>query len=181
MPKARSAVIKVSVSELLGCLLGESYAPKEIIEENRLIHHRLGLDGDQEYSVVLGGLESYDGQKPMEDGFTLPQAFKPLCLVFRPDAVRDGMIYELKVLRRYSDRERLLLWGFLQLQLELYALGLERGKLLLYRLDDGVVEEMDVMANPLIAEEVLAFYHDMLAARRRLLARLLDESGIVKH
>jgi len=38
-----------------------------------------------------------------------------------------------------------------------------------------------VMANPLIAEEVLAFYHDMLAARRRLLARLLDESGIVKH
>ncbi len=77
------------------------------------------------------------------------------------------MIHELKVLRRYSEREKLLLWGFLQLQLELYALGLERGKLLLYRLDDGVVEEVDVEANPLIAEEVLAFYLDMLAARRR--------------
>jgi hypothetical protein len=181
MPRARSAVIKVSVSDLLEYLLGESYAPKEIIEENRLIHHRLGLDGGQEYSVVLGGLESYDSRKLVEDELILPQAFKPLCLVFRPDAVRDGVVYELKILRKYSDREKLLLWGFLQLQLELYALGLERGKLLLYRLDDGGIEEVDVEANPLIAEEVLEFYLDMLAARHRLLAKLLDESEIVKH
>jgi len=181
MPRTRSPVIKISVSELLGHLLGESYAPKEIAEENRLIHHKLGLTEDQEYSIVLGGLESYGDQKPMEDKPIPPQASKPLCLVFRPDAVRNGIVYELKVLRRYSDKEKLLLWGFLQIQLELYALGLERGKLLLYKLDDGVVEELDVEANPLIAEEVLAFYHDILAARSRLLERLLDESGIVKH
>jgi len=45
MPRAKSAVLKVSVSELLDAALGASYAPKEISEENRLIHHMLGLDG----------------------------------------------------------------------------------------------------------------------------------------
>jgi hypothetical protein len=175
MPRAKSAVLKVSVSELLDAALGASYAPKEISEENRLIHHMLGLDGGQEYSVVLGGLESFNDRKPVEDEPILPQAFKPLCLVFRPDAIRDGVVYELKVLRRYSDRNMLLLRGYLQLQLELYALGLERGKLLLYRVYDQELEEADVEINPIMAEEILAFYQDMLAARRRLIAKLLNE------
>ena len=180
MGKARREIVKVSISELLASILGESYAPREIVEENRLIHYRLGLDGEQEYSIILGGIENFNSQKSIDIKPLSPIASKPLCLVFKPDAVRDGVVYELKVLRRFSDRDRLMVYGFLQLQLELYALGLTHGKLLFYKVDGGVLEEMDVAVNPSIAEEVLAFHLGMLEARGKLLAKLLDESRVVK-
>jgi len=180
MGKTRTPILRVSITELLASILGESYAPREIVEENRLIHHRLGLDEAQEYSIVLGGLEGYDGWRQIDGKPLLPQAFKPICLTFKPDAVRDNMVYELKVLRRYSDRDRLILHGFLQLQLELYALGLDHGKLIVYKLDSGEVEEIDVDVDPSIALEIIALYLDMLTARRRLIERLINESKIVK-
>jgi len=175
MGKARTPILRVSISELLASILGESYAPREIVEENRLIHHRLGLDGDVEYSIIIGGIDSFYTQKSMDEKSCSSMADKPLCLMFKPDAVRGDAVYELKVVRRFSDVGRLIVYGFLQLQLELYALGLEHGKLLLYKYNDGSVEEIDVGLNQFIVEEVLAFYLGMLEARGKLLAKLLNE------
>jgi hypothetical protein len=180
MRKAREHIVKVSVSDLLALILGESHAPREILEENRLIHHRLGLDGEDEYSVVLGGIESFNGQESMSLRPHTMLADKPLCLVFKPDAVRSDAVYELKILRRYSDRDKLLVHGFLQLQLELYALGKERGWLLLYRYSDGEIEEIEVRLDPSIVEEVIALYLGMLEARARLSAKLIDECRCLK-
>lgn len=158
MHQARKSILKVSVSEILAQLLGESYAPREILEENRLIHHRIGLDGDHEYSIVIGGIEDFINRKSnliKPDSLMLDT---PICLVFKPDAVRDGVVYELKILRRFSDREKLMLHGYLQLQLELYALGLDRGKLLIYRYDDGKIEEYNVELNIGLAEKIIAWW-----------------------
>jgi hypothetical protein len=174
MPRARTEAIRVSVSELLSLLLGESYAPREILEENRLIHHRLGLDGDEEYNVVLGPLDALDRHKSEPISAQNVMASRPLIITCRPDLVLGETIYELKVLRRYSDRERLIIAGLLQLQLELYALGFERGKLLIYRHHDGELEEIDVRRDDAIALEALAIYLKLLEARSRLFSKLSE-------
>ena len=155
--KSGRRLLKVSVSELLGCLLGESYAPREVLEENRVIHARLGLDGDEEYCMVLGDL----------------------ALVFKPDAVRDGIVYELKVQRLKSDREKLLLHAWCQLQLEMHALGLEKGKIMVYHFDDGGLEEMDVGYDWEVANVLLNFWRSVLETRSKassLLKKLLAQS-----
>jgi len=174
MTRTRTEAIRVSVSELLTLLLGESYAPREILEENRLIHHRLGLEGDEEYNLVLGPLDVLNSQEP---GSGSPGSFavaKPVIITCRPDLVLNGEVYELKVLRRYSDRARVLTHGLLQLQLELHALGLERGKLLIYRHHDGEIEELEVRRDDSIALEALRAYLSLLEARSRLLSKLSE-------
>ena len=174
MPRPRTEVIRVSVSELLTLLLGESYAPREILEENRLIHHRLGLEGDEEYNLVLGPLDAMGRQGSDPSGARVVFASRPVVLTCRPDLVLNGEVYELKVLRRYSDRARVLTHGLLQLQLELYALGLERGKLLIYRHHDGEIEELEVRREDSIALEALRTYLSVLEARSRLLSKLSE-------
>ncbi len=181
MHRARATIEKISVSELTTLLLGEPYAPKEILEENRLIHHRLGFTGDEEYSIVVGGIECLIGQKSMNLKHSASMLDRPLLLVFRPDAVRDGVVYELKVLRRYSNRESLMLQGYLQLQLELYALGFEHGRLLVYRLDDGRVEEYDVVLDHGLVEEVLNIYLMFEDGRARLSRLLRDRCKALRH
>ncbi len=172
MARRRTEVIRVSVSELLTLLLGESYAPREILEENRLIHHRLGLEGEEEYNIVLGPLDAVGlrESEPKGEGPVFVQ--RPIVITCRPDLVLGDEVYELKVLRRYSDRIRVLTHGLLQLQLELYALGLERGKLLIYRHHDGGIEELEVRREDSIALEALRTYLSVLESRSRLLSKL---------
>jgi len=174
LPRTRTEAIRVSVSELLSLLLGESYAPREILEENRLIHHRLGLEGTEEHNVVLGPLDALDSHKSELISAQNLTASTPIVITCRPDLVLGDTIYELKVLRRYSDRERLIITGLLQLQLELYALGFERGKLLIYRHHDGELEEIDVRREDSIALEALRIYLQILEARSRLLSKLSE-------
>ena len=150
--------LRVSVSEIVASLLGESYAPREVLEENRLIHHRLGFDASEEFSIMIGGLEAYGPESPNSLRSRGPIFDAPLLLTFKPDAVRDGVVYELKVLRPYSDRDRLLIHGALQLQLEQYALGLEHGRLLIYRYSDGAIEEYSVQLDEGLAEKMLAWH-----------------------
>jgi len=161
--------LRVSVSEIMESILGESYAPREVLEENRLIHHRLGFEGSEEFSVMVGGLEDYSDESPNSLKSHGPIFETPIILTFKPDAVRDNVVYELKVLRPYSDRGRLITYGALQLQLELYALGLENGRLLLYRYSDKVLEEYDVRLDQGMAEKMLAHYLQSLKIRGQMI------------
>jgi len=169
MPRQLKQALRVSVSEIVESILGESYAPREVLEENRLIHHRLGFEGSEEFSVMIGGLEAYGPESPNSLRGRGPIFDTPLLLTFKPDAVRDGVVYELKVLRPYSDRDRLITYGALQLQLELYALGLENGRLLLYRYSDKVLEEYDVRLDQGMAEKMLAHYLQSLKIRGQMI------------
>ncbi|MEM0079931.1 MAG: hypothetical protein QW118_06905 [Nitrososphaerota archaeon] len=164
--------VKVSVSEIVESILGESYAPREILEENRLIHHRLGFEGSEEFSVMVGGLEAYGPESPNSLRSHGPIFDTPIMLTFKPDTFRDDIIYELKILRPYSDRDRLITFGVLQLQLELYALGLEHGRLLVYRYSDKVLEEYDVKLDQSLAEKMLAYYIQSLKLRGQMIDHL---------
>jgi len=167
--RGHKPVIKASVSEIIAQLLGEQYAPREVLEENRLIHHRLGFDASEEFSMMIGGLEAYGPESPNSLRAIKPIFETPILLTFKPDAVGDSVVYELKVLRPYSDRDRLLIHGALQLQLELYALGLEHGRLLIYRYSDGVLEEYDVKLDESMAEKMLAYYIQSLKVRGQVI------------
>ncbi|MEM3884378.1 MAG: hypothetical protein QXF74_04610 [Nitrososphaerota archaeon] len=142
------------------------------MEENRLIHHKLGFDGEEEYCITIGGLEGYESRELKDSLLSSSMLHEPLALTFRPDAVRDNVVYELKVMRKYTDKKKLILHGFIQLQLELYALGLENGKLLIYHYSDGSIEEIDVMRDDQIAMKILNLYVGMLKARASLVSEL---------
>ncbi|MEM3907938.1 MAG: hypothetical protein QXZ17_13965, partial [Nitrososphaerota archaeon] len=153
---------------------GESYAPREILEENRLIHHRLGFEGSEEFSVMVGGLEAYGPESPNSLRSHGPIFDTPIMLTFKPDTFRDDIIYELKILRPYSDRDRLLMHAFLQIQLELYALGIERGRILLHSLAENKTSELEVTMDPEVAERLIDYFLELRRRRDELQKWLVE-------
>lgn len=174
MVRRRQETVKASVSEIIATVLGEAYAPREVLEENRAIHARLGLDDADERCVVVGGLGAVSSNNGNSGAGGAVMSDTPVTLVFRPDAVRNNEVLELKVLRRYSDRDRLLMHAFLQIQLELYALGIERGRILLHSLAENKTSELEVTMDPEVAERLIDYFLELRRRRDELQKWLVE-------
>ena len=93
----------------------ESEIPEEILEENRKMQYKYGLDE--------------------ADFFTA--SFEGWIINFRPDGVDEDTVYEFKVRRRFSNLERLYAIASVQVFLAAYFLKKEKFRIVIYDYEKG--------------------------------------------
>lgn len=161
----RRPVRRVTVSAIVSDVLGyslEAFAPERVLRENSEIHALLGADEAGDYSMEV------------QSG---------LILTCRPDAVRGDEIIEIKTLRPYSDREKLMLYAFCQLQLEMYVMPWVRRGIIAFakREPDGRIsgiEETAIERNEKVAEMILNAWFAIQERRKALADRLREVMGV---
>ena len=95
----------------------EAEIPEEVLEENRKMQYKYGLDEADFFSVDYNGW----------------------IIHFRPDGVDDDTVYEFKVRRRFSNLDRLYAIASVQAFLAAHFLKKEKFRIVIYDYEKGTI------------------------------------------